>query len=164
MENLCFWVYKSTRNASPPVLEPRLMLSRLVVSKVEMGSGFVGNPLKAAQGLSQVDRYLLSPRRIIMALTFTPKSQDPANLASGYLKSTFLNVNGGVDAFKFEYLPNFGGTASAQEILNRQAVITLLEYALNDATVLANLAAMAATGGVTTPASFVSALGARLAA
>jgi hypothetical protein len=94
-----------------------------------------------------------------MALTFAPPVP-----ASGHYQLDPLYVNSGVDIVRASYGYNLNGTADADQLLQRQAIIALLEFAIEDTAFVNAIQAIAATAGVTTPASFVSAMVTKLTA
>ena len=99
-----------------------------------------------------------------MALAYTPAVKGGANPASGSYRLDPHYVNISVDILQATYGYNLNGTANADQLLQRDAILAVLEYALKDTAFVNAIQAVAAGAGVTTPASFVSACVTKLTA
>jgi hypothetical protein len=99
-----------------------------------------------------------------MPLVYTPAVKGGANPAGGSYLLDPQYVNSGVDILQATYGYNLNGTANADQLLQRDAILAVLEYALKDTEFVNAIQAVAAGVGVTTPASFVSACVTKLTA
>lgn len=99
-----------------------------------------------------------------MPLVYTPAVRGGANPASGSYRLDPQIVNSGVDILQASYGYNINGSANADQLLQRDAILAILEYALKDTAFVNAIQAVAAGSGVTTPASFVSACVTKLTA
>ena len=99
-----------------------------------------------------------------MPLVYTPAVRGGANPASGSYLLDPQYVNSGVDILQATYGYNINGSANADQLLQRDAILAILEYALKDTAFVNAIQAVAASSGVTTPASFVSACVTKLTA
>ena len=99
-----------------------------------------------------------------MPLVYTPAVRGGANPASGSYLLDPQYVNSGVDILQASYGYNINGLANADQLLQRDAILAILEYALKDTAFVNAIQAVAAGSGVTTPASFVSACVTKLTA
>ena len=99
-----------------------------------------------------------------MALAYTPAVKGGANPASGSYRLDPQYVNSAVDILQATYGYNLNGTANADQLLQRDAILAVLEYALKDTAFVNAIQAVAAGAGVTTPASFGSACVTKLTA
>ena len=73
-------------------------------------------------------------------------------------------MNIGVYKLQATYGYNINFTANDDKLLQRDAILAILEYALKDTAFVNAIQAVAAGSGVTTPASFVSACVTKLTA
>lgn len=99
-----------------------------------------------------------------MPLVYTPAVRGGANPASGSYVLDPQMVNSGVDNLQARYGYNVNGTANADQLAQRDAILAILEFALKDTAFVNAIQAVAAGAGVTTPASFVSACTTKLSA
>ena len=99
-----------------------------------------------------------------MPLVYTPAVRGGANPASGSYVLDPQMVNSGVDILQARYGYNVNGTANADQLAQRDAILAILEFALKDTAFVNAIQAVAAGAGVTTPASFVSACTTKLSA
>ena len=99
-----------------------------------------------------------------MALASTPAAKGGPNPARGSYLLGPQYVNSGVGILQATYGYNINGSATSDQLLQRDAILAILEYALKDTAFVNAIQAVAAGAGVTTPASFVSACVTKLTA
>jgi len=119
---------------------------------------------ETSKRLPLIPRYFLKVGDSNMALAYTPAVKGGANPASGSYRLDPQYVNSSVDILQATYGYNLNGTANADQLLQRDAILAVLEYALKDTAFVNAIQAVAAGAGVTTPASFVSACVTKLTA